>query len=70
MTRSIQRKDEQPAGGWTFDEARVAAVREGLRLTPSERLAWLEETVAELESLVGQARSRESRPDRAGGGRT
>jgi len=67
VTRSSSKKDEQPAAaGWTFDDARVAAVREGLRLTPSERLAWLEETVAELESLVGRARSREGRPDRTG----
>lgn len=49
------RKDD----GWDFDRARDDAVREGLRLTPAERLAWLEETLEELESLVGRARERE-----------
>lgn len=46
-------------GSWDFEEARRAAVREGLRLTPAERLRWLEEAMAELEGLVGLAREGE-----------
>lgn len=44
---------------WDFEEARRLAVREGLRLTPAERLRWLEETMAELERLAGRAREGE-----------
>lgn len=44
---------------WDFEEARRAAALEGLRLTPEERLRWLEETMAELEGFVGLAAERE-----------
>lgn len=64
MTRPARGKRTHPAPvSWDFDHARQAAFREGLRLTPAERLAWLEETIAELESLVGRARRRPTQPE-------
>lgn len=41
---------------WGFEEARKAASLEGLRMTPAERLRWLEETMTELQALLGRAR--------------
>lgn len=63
MTEKVRGVPEyRKADDWDFDRARDAALREGLRLTPAERLAWLEETLEEMEDLVGRAR--ESKPDR------
>ncbi len=57
MTRAVRGVPEPDRPDtWDFDRARDAAVREGLRLTPAERLAWLEETLEELEDLLGRAR--------------
>jgi hypothetical protein len=42
-----------PAG---YDEHRLAQARMGLRLTPAERLRWLEETMAALRRWQGRAR--------------
>jgi hypothetical protein len=41
---------------WDFDGTRRHHIRTGLRLTPAERLRWLEETVDEMRQLQGLAR--------------
>lgn len=41
---------------WDFDGTRRHHIRLGLRLTPAERLRWLEETVNEMRRLQGLAR--------------
>jgi len=41
---------------WSFAGARRQHLRRGLRLTPAERLRWLEETVDEMRRLQGLAR--------------
>jgi len=43
-------------GDWSFAGARRQHLRRGLRLTPAERLRWLEETVDEMRRLQGLAR--------------
>jgi hypothetical protein len=57
----MRRPNEDRSGGkassWDFEEAGRAAAAEGLRLTPAERLRWLDETMAELQGLLGRARS-------------
>lgn len=56
----LKRREPPPYDpeAWGFDEARYLAVTEGLRLTPEERLRWLEETMEEMWRLVGSARER------------
>ncbi len=46
--------NDEPA--WDFAGTRRHHLRQGLRLTPVERLRWLEETVAEMRQLQGLAR--------------
>lgn len=41
---------------WDFVGTRRHHIRSGLRLTPAERLKWLEETVDEMRRLQGRAR--------------
>ena len=41
---------------WDFEGTRRHHIRLGLRLTPAERLLWLEETVEEMRHLQGLAR--------------
>jgi hypothetical protein len=41
---------------WDFAGTRRHHIRQGLRLTPAERLRWLEETVDEMRRLQGLAR--------------
>lgn len=41
-----------------FDGHRRAQALQGLRMTPAERLAWLESTMARLRSWQGRARAR------------
>ena len=41
---------------WDFEGTRRHHIRLGLRLTPVERLRWLEETVDEMRRLQGLAR--------------
>jgi hypothetical protein len=41
---------------WDFAGTRRHHIRSGLRLTPAERLKWLEETVEEMRRLQGRAR--------------
>lgn len=43
--------------GWSWSENRRRQQREGLRMSPAERLAWLEEMLDELLPYVGSARS-------------
>ncbi|MCG6964793.1 MAG: hypothetical protein LJE95_16200 [Acidobacteria bacterium] len=47
------------AFGWTYDEVRRRQLEAGLRMTPGERLAWLERTLDELLPLLGRAREAE-----------
>jgi len=47
---------EQESMGWDFDGAQRFQSTLGLRLTPSERLDWLERTLAEMRELCGLAR--------------
>lgn len=51
-----------------FDGHRRAQAGSGLRLTPAERLRWLEETMAALRRWRGRARTapKVSAPDVAG----
>jgi len=58
MTRT-PRPDAEPhlkEDSWSFEGARRHHIRQGLRLTPAERLRWLEETVEEMRRLQGLAR--------------
>lgn len=43
-------------GSWDFDGARRHHLQQGMRMTPAERLRWLEETVDEMRRLQGLAR--------------
>ena len=47
-------QQEEP---WSFEGTRRHHIRQGLRLTPAERLRWLEETVEEMRRLQGLARN-------------
>ncbi len=51
----------EPAPAWSpgFDEHRRAQAGFGLRLTPAQRLRWLEETMATLRRWQGRAREAE-----------
>jgi hypothetical protein len=40
---------------WTFEGNRILQLRQGLAMTPAERLRWLEDTVEELRPWVGRA---------------
>jgi hypothetical protein len=42
--------------GWDFEGTRRHHLEIGLRMTPAQRLQWLEETVEEMRSLQGLAR--------------
>lgn len=66
MTTELKRCEPLPYDPevWGYDEARYLAVTEGLRMTPAERLRWLEETMEEMWRLVGTARA--ASPDRTG----
>jgi hypothetical protein len=57
-----EEKEEQISAGaadcpepWTFEANRSLQIRMGLKMTPAERLRWLEETVEELRPWVGRA---------------
>jgi hypothetical protein len=45
--------------GWSHAETRQRQVRAGTRMTPAERLAWLEDMLDELLPVVGRARAEE-----------
>lgn len=48
---------------WSWEAHRREQARAGLRLTPAERLRWLEETMAGMRRWLGNAR-RPSKPER------
>jgi hypothetical protein len=50
-------KGEEAACPRGFDDHRRAQASHGLRLTPAERLRWLEETMATLRRWRGRARN-------------
>lgn len=54
-----ERRPPEDGYGWTFEETRRRQMRAGLKMTPAERLAWLEEMLDELLPLVGRARETE-----------
>ncbi len=41
---------------WSFEGHRRRQARLGLRLSPAQRLRWLEESMEEFRKLVGRAR--------------
>ncbi len=41
---------------WDFEGIRRHHLKQGLKLTPEERLRWLEETVEEMRALQGLAK--------------
>jgi hypothetical protein len=47
---------EAQSWDWDFEGTRRHHLELGLRMTPAERLRWLEETVEEMRSLQGLAR--------------
>jgi hypothetical protein len=49
-------RQEQEEDAWDFAGTRRHHIRQGLLLTPAERLRWLEETVDEMRRLQGLAR--------------
>ena len=53
--------------GWTRADGRRRQLDTGLRMTPAERIAWLEETLDELLPLLGRARDAVPPPERAPG---
>lgn len=55
MTKCIQEPIGSDETVWDFDGARRHHILQGLRLSPSERLRWLEETVEEMRRLQGLA---------------
>jgi hypothetical protein len=53
---SPKKPSEPQEDAWDFAGTRRQHIRHGLRLTPAERLRWLEETVDEMRRLQGLAR--------------
>jgi hypothetical protein len=52
-----QAAESSPLGsGWTRESSRQRQLREGLALSPAERLEWLEQTIQEWSHLLGAAR--------------
>ncbi len=56
MTERREVRPDRKEDSWDFEGARRHHIRLGLRLTPAERLRWLEETVDEMRRLQGLAR--------------
>jgi hypothetical protein len=58
MTGTEDRSPRDPDTGFDrgFDGHARRQARMGLRLTPAERLRWLERTMEELRRLVGRAK--------------
>lgn len=55
-TNVIESQDDD-LSGWDFAGTRRHHLELGLRMTPAERLQWLEETVDEMRRLQGLARA-------------
>jgi hypothetical protein len=43
---------------WGWDQARKAQLQAARRMTPAQRLAWLEDYNRQLRALLGRARQR------------
>lgn len=58
MTDGGQAKTSENIGAVThgFEQHRRRQARLGLRLSPAERLRWLEESMEEFRKLLGRAR--------------
>ena len=56
MTEPREIQSDSKEDSWDFEGTRRHHIRLGLRLTPAERLRWLEETVDEMRLLQGLAR--------------
>jgi hypothetical protein len=56
MTERSEIRPDSKEDSWDFEGTRRHHIRLGLRLTPTERLRWLEETVDEMRRLQGLAR--------------
>ncbi|HVG10025.1 MAG TPA: hypothetical protein VNM67_20150 [Thermoanaerobaculia bacterium] len=56
MTEQREVRIDGKEDSWDFDGTRRHHIRLGLRLTPTERLRWLEDTVDEMRRLQGLAR--------------
>lgn len=57
IERFPETQTDREEDSWDFAGTRRHHLRRGLRLTPAERLRWLEETVDEMRRLQGLARS-------------
>ena len=57
MSEPTRSKNDRQVETWDFEGTRRHHIRSGLRLTPVERLRWLEETVDEMRRLQGLARN-------------
>lgn len=55
MTEQREIRPDSKEDSWDFEGTRRHHIRLGLRLTPAERLRWLEETVDEMRRLQGLA---------------
>jgi hypothetical protein len=47
---------------WSPEANRKRQALLGLRMTPAQRLRWLETTVAEMRKILGKARKASARP--------
>ena len=56
MTEPREIRPDSKEDSWDFEGTRLHHIRLGLRLTPAERLRWLEEAVDEMRLLQGLAR--------------
>lgn len=54
---------EQDALGWGFDGARRFHLTLGLKMTPAERLHWLETSLVEMQQLCGLAHRQDNEED-------
>ena len=65
---NLPERPEDELSGWDFEGARRRHLEMGLRMTPAERLQWLEETVDPRRAprflrASGGWRERRRRPD-------
>jgi hypothetical protein len=51
--------------GWSHAETRRRQIAFGARLSPAERLAWLEDMLDEILPLLGKAREPERAPSKS-----
>ncbi len=64
----IEKDSLQPGSlDWGHADTRRRQERAGLKMTPAERLAWLEEMLDELLPFVGRARGGRQTPEKSRG---